>query len=160
EAELQTAVIRLAELQQQMQTDQNEHLEQMRQVSRLQNDAVAYKADVDNLRRERDRLLHKTEQAAEYLASLDVILQELARAEEALQGRLPAARQNQVEQRQERDRLRQLCEDTGQLVADLRAQRSGLASRIEVLEGLERSQEGLGTGVREVMALLEQPDPG
>ena len=34
---------------------------------------------------------------------------------------------------------------------------SGVASRIEVLEGLERSHEGLGTGAREVFALLEQP---
>ena len=34
------------------------------------------------------------------------------------------------------------------------------ASAIEVLEGLERSHEGLGTGVSEVVALLEQPDPG
>ena len=44
--------------------------------------------------------------------------------------------------------------------SDLREQRSGLVSRIEVLEGLERSHEGLGTGAREVFALLEQPDPG
>src|SRR5262249_48636601 len=63
-------------------------------------------------------------------------------------------------QRQELDRFRQRCEETSQRIADLRAQRSGLASRIEVLEGLERSQEGLGTGVREVFALLKQPDAG
>jgi chromosome segregation protein len=29
-----------------------------------------------------------------------------------------------------------------------------------VLDGLERSYEGLGTGPRELIALLEQPDPG
>src|SRR5207237_2383116 len=51
-------------------------------------------------------------------------------------------------------------EDTKQLEANLREQRSGLASRIEVLERLERSHEGLDTGVREVFALLEQPNPG
>src|SRR5207237_4456194 len=51
-------------------------------------------------------------------------------------------------------------EDTKQLEANLREQRSGLASRIEVLERLERSHEGMGTGVREVFALLEQPNPG
>src|SRR5206468_4293746 len=39
-------------------------------------------------------------------------------------------------------------------------QRSGLASRAEVLQGLERSHEGLGKGVREVFSLLEQPDAG
>src|SRR5205807_3206640 len=62
--------------------------------------------------------------------------------------------------RQERDALRQVRDDTAQRISDLRARRSGLASRIEVLQGLERSHEGLGTGVREVFALLEQPDPG
>src|SRR5262249_14972205 len=81
-------------------------------------------------------------------------------ADEALQRRLTAARQALADQRQERERLRQLCDDTNQLVADLRARRSGLTSRIEVLEGLERSHEGLGAGVREVLALLEVHDPG
>src|SRR6202008_2719105 len=56
----------------------------------------------------------------------------------------------------ERDRLRQVRDETTQRAGDLREQRSGLASRIEVLEGLERSHEGLGTGVREVMDLLEK----
>ena len=40
----------------------------------------------------------------------------------------------------------------------MRERRSAIASRIDVLEGLERSHEGLSTGVREVYALLEQPD--
>jgi chromosome segregation protein len=160
EQELHAAVARLAELHEQMNASKTEHLEQMRQAAHLQNDAVSYKAQVDNLRRERDRLLQKTEQAAEHLASLDIELQELTAADEALQTRLAAARQNLADQRQERERLRQLRDDTTQIVADLRAQRSGLASRVEVLEGLERSHEGLGTGVREVFGLLEQPDPG
>src|SRR5581483_2221821 len=62
--------------------------------------------------------------------------------------------------RQERDRLRQVRDETAQRAADLRARRSGLVSRIEVLEGLERSHEGLGTGPRELFALLDQPDRG
>src|SRR5207245_10162035 len=94
------------------------------------------------------------------LASLDLELEELTEADKKLQARLAAARQALVEHRQERERLRQLCDESIQLIADLRAERSGLASRIEVLEGLERSHEGLGTGVREVLALLEQgPGP-
>jgi chromosome segregation protein len=160
EGELQATVFRLSELHSQIQADQADHLEQMRQAARLQNDAVSFKAQVDNLSRERDRLRLRTEQAAEHLASLDVELQELTEADEALQTRLAAARQALADQRQERERLRQLGDATQDSVAELRAQRSGLASRIEVLEGLERSHEGLGTGVREVLALLEQPDPG
>jgi chromosome segregation protein len=158
--ELQATVLRLAELGAQVQRDKAEHLEQMRQAAHLQNDAVSYKAQLDNLCRERDRLRHRTEQATESLASIDLELQELTQADDALQSRLTAARQVLADRRQERERLRQLSDDTVQVVADLRAERSGLASRIEVLEGLERSHEGLGTGVREVFALLEQPDPG
>jgi chromosome segregation protein len=160
EEELSAAVLRLSELQIQVKTDKEDHLEQMRQAARLQNDVVSFKAQVDNLRRERERLRQRTEQAAEHLASIDLELQELTGADESLQARLAASRQTQAGQRQERDRLRHLGETTTQLLADLRAQRSGLASRIEVLEGLERSHEGLGTGVREVFGLLEQPDPG
>src|SRR5262249_8232406 len=94
------------------------------------------------------------------LASIDLELQELTEADEALQKRFNNARQRLADYRQDHERFRRLRDDTQQLVADLRAQRSGLASRIEVLEGLERSHEGLGTGVREVFALLERPDPG
>lgn len=158
--ELRQAIARLAELQGQVQADKNEHLEQMRQSARLQNDVTSYKAQVDNLRRERERLRQRTEQAAEHLASIDLELQELIAADETLQTRLTGMRQVHAEQRLERERLRELRDETAQQVSDLRAQRSGLASRIEVLEGLERSQEGLGTGVREVLALVGQAEPG
>jgi chromosome segregation protein len=158
--ELEAGDLRQQELLTQLDADKADHLEEMRQAARLQNDVVSFKAQVDNLRREHERLRQRSEQAAEHLASLDVELLELTQADEALQARLAAARQVQADQRQERDRLHQLVDATNQTLADLRAGRSGLTSRIEVLEGLERSHEGLGTGVREVLALLEQPNPG
>jgi chromosome segregation protein len=154
DSQLRAAVRRLADLQNQIQADQAAHLEQMRQAAHLQNDAVSHKAQVENLRRERERLLHKTEQAAEHLDSVNLELQQLGQVLEALQARLEDARHHLAEEHQERERLRQLQDATNQGLGNLRAQRSGLASRIEVLEGLERGQEGLGTGVREVLALL------
>ena len=87
-------------------------------------------------------------------------LQELTAADEALQGRLGGARRTLAGLREERDRLGQARDEAAQQAADLRAARSGLASRIEVLEGLERSREGFGVGAREVFALTEQPEPG
>src|SRR5262249_35446604 len=102
----------------------------------------------------------KNAQAAESLASLDLELEELTKAEASLQGRLASARQALADERQEGERLRRLADETGELVSGLRQQRSGLASRVEVLEGLERSQEGLGTGVREVLAHLEKDPVG
>jgi chromosome segregation protein len=160
EEQLQATEARLHELRQQVQREENEHIESMRQAGRLKNDAISYKAQIDNLTRERTRLLQRSEQAAEHLATLDVELQELSAAEAELQARLSSARQALADLRQERDRLRQVRDQTTQRAAALREQRSGLLSRIEVLEGLERSHEGLGTGPREMFALLEQPNPG
>jgi chromosome segregation protein len=157
---LRATEARLAELHGQVQREKGEFQEGMRQAARLHNDAVSYKAQLDNLARERGRLQQRSDQAAEHLASLDLELQDLTHADEALQARLAGARQALASLREERDRLRQLHDETAQLAADLRARRSGLASRVEVLEGLERSHEGLGTGAREVFALLAEPEPG
>jgi chromosome segregation protein len=157
---LQATVRRIAELTEQVEADKEGHMEQMRRSALLQNDAVSYKAHIDNLLRERDRLRLRTEQAAENLASLDVELQELSAADASLQTRLAGARQELAERRHERERLGRLRDETAEVLSGLRQQRSGLASRVEVLEGLERSHEGLNTGAREVFRLLEQPDPG
>src|SRR5204862_4455019 len=116
EDELQHAILRLRLLQTQVQTDKNAHLEQMRRAARFQNDEVSQKAQVDNLRREHDRLRQKSVQAAEHLASLDVELQELGQADEALQARLDAVRETFAEQRQERDQARQRHEEINQLI--------------------------------------------
>src|SRR5262249_55452963 len=94
EQQLQAAIRRLAELRSQMEADKAGHLEEMRQAARLQNDVVSYKAHMDNLRREYDRLRLRSEQAAEHLASLDIELKELTEADEALQSRLGGVRQN------------------------------------------------------------------
>jgi chromosome segregation protein len=160
EEQLHATESRLNDLRLQVQREENEHLESMRQAGRFKNDAISFKAQVDNLSREKSRLLQRSEQAAEHLASLDLELQELSAAESELQTRLGGARQALADLRQERDRLRQLHDETTKRAAELREQRSGLLSRIEVLEGLQRSHEGLGAGPRELFALLEQPDPG
>ncbi len=153
---LQAIVSRLEEVQEQLQNDKASHLEQMRSAARLQNDAVSYKAQVDNLQRELNRIRHRSEQAVETLANIDVELEELTQADTGLQERLARARQLQDQEQQERERLRKFRDDTGELISQFRQKRSGLESRVEVLEGLERSHEGLGTGVGEVLDLLER----
>src|SRR5439155_18893437 len=93
EEEAQTSQRRLSELQTQVQADKASHLEQMRQAAHLQNDAVSFKAHLDNLTRERERLRLRNEQASENLASLDIELEELTEADESLQAKLIAVRQ-------------------------------------------------------------------
>ena len=158
--ELQALIRQLEQWQAQVKTDKAEHFEQVRQVGRLQNDTTSFKAQLDGLSKDRERRQQRIAQMAESLASVDLELQELTQADETLQARQTATRQNLFDQRQERERLRQVSEETTSALSDLRARRSGLASRMEVLEGLERSHEGLGTGVREVLDLIASADSG
>src|SRR5205085_1383059 len=121
-----------------------------------QNDAVASKAQVDNLRRERDRLRQRSDLAATSLASIDVELQELLQAEAQLLDRLQQSRQKVHETKAEQERLHELRDRSAERVSELRQIRSGLVSRIEVLDGLIKSREGLGAGVREVIGRIEK----
>src|SRR5262249_35904553 len=136
------------------------HLEQMRQTARMQNEATSLRAQLDSLRRERERLRLKTAQAAEHLSSLDIELGQLTQGEEALRIKIVDARQAFIDRRQECELLRERSEQIQHSLAETRGQRAGLVSRIEVLEGLERSHEGLDSGVREVFDLVGRPDPG
>jgi chromosome segregation protein len=153
---LQELVAQLADVARQIEADKVEHLERMRQVVRLQNDATHARAHVEQLRRERERLSHKNAQAAEHLEKLDLELDTLVQAEAGLQGRLATERQGLADRTDAFARNRAAIDERGRRLADLRARGSGLASRIEVLEGLVRSHEGLGTGIKEVISLLDE----
>jgi chromosome segregation protein len=160
ETRLRSTASELARVQHQTATDQAEHLEMMRRAARLQNEAVAGKAQVDNLTRERQRLQNRSSQVAETLASVDHELDDLVAAEARLQEKLTARRHETASQREARDDERRNRDRLHEALSQLRQDRSALASRIDVLEGLLRSHEGLGVGVREVFRLLEQPEPG
>jgi chromosome segregation protein len=160
DADLAAAAKRLEELRAEIRHQYDLHFEQQRIAGQLHNDAVSYKVELDALTRARDRLLHRTEQAAENIANIDLELRDLTVAEERLQDRLGAARAELAAMREERDRLAASRDELTQQAGEIREQRSGLLSRVEVLENLERSHEGLGTGVREVFAHLEGPEPG
>lgn len=157
---LDAAQSRLAVLHEQIAADKTQHFEEMRRSAHLQNEAVASKAHVENLRRERDRLQQRSQAAASNLASVDGELQELVQAETQLTERLQTARQQLQSDKQEQDRLRQLRDRTTERLMQLRQQRSGLASRIDVLAGLIKSHEGLGAGVREVIELIDRAGAG
>ncbi len=144
-----------------MSRDKDEHLEQMRRAAHLQNDAVASKAHVDNLHRERERLRQRSEQTTETLASIDSELQDLVHADDSLQTRWSPRPAGLEQRRHERRKLgRQIRDDTVDSLSQLRQQRSRPGQPHRVPGGLIRSHEGLGTGVREVFALIEQADAG
>jgi chromosome segregation protein len=135
-------------------------LEQTDRVGKLHNKASDYERDLKALSYQRSRLLASSEKAAESLAELDVELEELTAAEESLQEKLAQASKAQELLKGEHGTLKQLHDETAERASDLQKQRIKLASRIEVLENLERSHEGVSTAAREVFAHLESADPG
>jgi chromosome segregation protein len=151
---LRELVSALADLNRQIETDKSDHLERMRLAARLQNDAVSAGAHLDQLRRERERLCARNAQAAENLATLDLELETLISADTNLQNRLMTARFALADRTADRDRTGEAIDGNRVRLADLKAHDRGLASRIEVLENLERSREGYGAGIREVLDLI------
>jgi chromosome segregation protein len=156
ESQLDAADAELKRLRAQVESDRSDHLERMRQTTRLQNDAISLRARLDNQRGRCDGLKARSAVAAEHIASIDHDLEELLQSEAHIQKMLVDARADLGKAEDERDGFRRESEETKQRLGDLRVQRSGLASRIELLDQLESSQEGLGTGVREVLELVRQ----
>jgi chromosome segregation protein len=146
----------LKRLRAQLEADRADHLERMRQTTHLQNDAISLRARLDNQRTRHDGLKARSAVAAEHIASIDQELEELVQSEAHIQQMLVDARKELGQTEDHRDELRKQSEETKQRLGELKVERSGLASRIELLDQLERSQEGLGTGVREVLELVRQ----
>ena len=157
-AELESALASvdadLASLHRQVQEDRAGQVDLVRQAGTLQTQAASAKNQLERFYRDREQRRRKAEQKTAELGSLLRILEDLDRTGADLQHRLALVRNSHAQRLQERNDLREQAETRQRELADLNVRRSDLRGRIDILEGLERSQEGLGTGVREMMALL------
>ncbi len=145
----------LADLHRQIQDDRASQVDLVRQAGTLQTQADSTKQQLERFYRDREQRRRKAEQKGAELGSLERVLEDLDRTGADLQQRLSMVKQAHLQRLQERDDLRRQAGAKQAEIADLNVRRSDLRGRIDVLEGLERSQEGLGTGVREVMLLLD-----
>jgi len=128
----------------------------VRQAGTLQTQAEGARTQLDRLHRDRDQRRRRIDQKVAERDSLARVLESLTEADADLQERLSGVRRSLAERVHERDALRRLADHLKQELTALSMRRSDLRGRIEVLENLERSQEGLGTGVREVITLLNE----
>jgi chromosome segregation protein len=120
----------------------------------LNSEAANARSQLEKLQRDRDRKRRESDGKAAELAAVRRVIDTLGRKDSDLQNRLSLARRTLTDRSQEREELRKQADHLAQTLEELRVRRSGLTGRIEVLENLERTQEGLGTGVREVLADL------
>jgi chromosome segregation protein len=127
------------------------HLEQMRLSAALGNEISALDSQVSAAAAVRQRNSQRMAELERQLGVLAAELQELVRRREQLAGaaeageqRLAAAKEQLVQSQQ------QLAARQNEL-AELRQRHSGATERAAVLEELERRQEGINAGVKEVL---------
>jgi chromosome segregation protein len=148
----------LARLRQQVQDGRDRQFRLVGRAAALTSEAGTARTQLDRLQRDRDRKRREGDTKTAELAAVGRVLDTLGRKDHDLQNQLGVAKQALADRRGERADLNARAETLAQLLEDLRVRASGLTGRIEVLENLERSQEGLGMGVREVLAELSAPD--
>ena len=156
-AALAAITLRTADLDRQAKSDRELQFDLVSRSAAARSLATSTLVQVERLQKEYSRKLgeieHKTAQRGAQEASLDG----LSRVDADLQARLGAARTRLHELNEKRDSLRIAQERSQQALEERRVRQGGLHGRIEVLEGLEKAQEGLGAGVREVLEELTAP---
>lgn len=155
-ARLRELVEILSDLHGRIESSKLDERERVRLAARLQNDAVGIRARLDQTESERGRIGTKSAQAAEDLAGVNQELESLSTSDQELQSRLTAARRRLADHETASDQADQQVDRLRHQLAEWNAERSGLASRIELLEHLERSRDGLGDGIREVLELTQR----
>lgn len=148
----QSATVKeLGELRKTLQTGQDTLYERLQVAARSHNEAVSLKSQIDSLKQQRRRLQDKHSQTQGTLSALDLDLKSLEATETDIVGRMNQLRSSLQELRSQSEQLNVQLESLSAQHTSIRERRSGLESRVQVLDHLEKSREGLGSGVRHVL---------
>lgn len=150
----------LADIRQCMQQGKETLYDRLQTAARSHNDQVSLKSQSDSLRQHRRRLGEKHSHTKETLTELDLELKSLEATEQDSASRMTAWRSALADIREQKEQCTLHLESKTAQWTSIRERRSGLDSRIQVLDHLERSREGLGAGVRMVLELAGQEEPG
>jgi chromosome segregation protein len=155
-AALAACAARLAELDAENTRGGARQFDLVRQAASGRAAADASRAQVARLQHEYDGKRHAAEQKAARRAALTHALDGMSQADADLQARLAAARGSLGELHATRDALADRAEREQTRLEGLRVRQGDLRGRIDVLEDLERSLEGLGAGVRQVLGRMTE----
>lgn len=151
---------KLTELRKKVQKDKDTLYDRLQTAARSHNDQVSLKSQADSLRQHRRRLGEKHSQTQGSLSAIDMELKSLEVNEQDISERMTGLRNNLASLRELKEETSLQLESKAAQWTSVRERRSGVESRILVLDHLERSREGLGSGVRKVLELASQQDAG
>lgn len=133
-------------------------LDLVRQISVLGNRVTALHSQAEGLQAARQRLLQRLERVANEVA---VCREELIRRQAAVHVESQEFATLRDEFKGVHDRRAELLQQQGeqqQRLLELREQRSAMLARRSLLEDLELRQEGLGVGVKDILARARDAD--
>ncbi len=148
---------RIAAVTKRSQADRTKRFELARDTARLQAESETLKRELDRLQRELNGKLVEADRTGRRHDALASVIDDLSRTDANVQQKLAGAKQNLDEHVRYRDDLRAKADGLQAELDQLRESRSTFRGRSDVLEGLERSLEGIGAGVREVLRRLADP---
>ncbi len=126
------------------------------QAAAARSTATASLEQVERLQKEYTRKRGDIEQNTARRTTLAEALDRQSRADADLQVRMSATRERLAQFHQTRDELAERVGEVQTALEGLRVQQGDLRGRIEILENLERSLDGLGAGVRVVLEQLQR----
>lgn len=143
-AEAQTLQVQTEARRRLRRSAEQELADQERRLERLHSQQELFDRSLRELRTQQEQL----ERAA---ARAETELQTRQTAAAEAEAQLQAAQQTTAEASSHRRRLLEAQAALEQALSDARERRSAAVARIHVLEDLERRQEGVGVGVREIL---------
>jgi chromosome segregation protein len=157
-AALRNVTAHIAALTASSQADRDSQFDLAKQTTKLQGETETLRREADKLKRELTAKLVEAERTSQRHDALAGVLDDLSRSDADVQQQLAGAKQNLGEHVTYRDDLRRRADALQAELDTARDTRAALRGRADVLEGLERTFDGVGAGVREVIARRGSPD--
>jgi chromosome segregation protein len=147
----------LAELARQSADDRDRQFDAVGRAAQFHSSAEMNRAQVERLGREQTRKTAEAERVTAEATALGHALDDLSRSDADVQQKLAALRADIARQHAEQTDLRHRADALQPELDAKRERRGALGGRAEVLDNLERTQDGLGAGVREVLGAADCP---
>jgi chromosome segregation protein len=152
---LETLARRVVEIDREISADREHQYHLVSESSAARSTATANLAQVERLQKEYTRKRADIEQSSARRRTLAEALNGLSRADADLQARLMSARERHGHLRIDREGLTEHITRVQTSLEGLRVRQGDLRGRIGILEELEQSFAGIGTGVRFVLQRLK-----
>jgi chromosome segregation protein len=145
------SVNEIASLRAQLQVGKEALYDKLQFAARSHNEEVSLRSQADSLKQHRRRLQERHSHTQGTLSALDLDMKSLETTEADMAQRIDQLRNTLSTWRTRKEETGLQIDSLSAQITSLRERRSGLESRVMVLDHLEKSREGIGSSVRQLL---------